>query len=112
MFPIADECKDIFTAIKLRRQYAYAIMKIENRKEIVLKKYTDPLPDNTQETNEVVFNKMKEDLVSLGELVSSSLTLGLHEEMVLPRMLRDTSIGVLMISMFGRRQVMPGQMDS
>lgn len=38
-------------------------MKIENRKEIVLKKYTDPLPDNTQETNEVVFNKMKEDLV-------------------------------------------------
>ncbi|CAH3019056.1 unnamed protein product [Porites evermanni] len=56
MFPIADECKDIFTAIKLRRQYAYAIMKIENRKEIVLKKYTDPLPDNTQETNEVVFN--------------------------------------------------------
>lgn len=68
-------------------------MKIENRKEIVLKKYTDPLPDNTQETNEVVFNKMKEDLVSLGELVSSSLTLGLHEEMVLPRMLRDTSIG-------------------
>ena len=77
----------------MRRQYAYAIMKIENRKEIVLKKYTDPLPDNTQETNEVVFNKMKEDLVSLGELVSSSLTLGLHEEMVLPRMLRDTSIG-------------------
>ena len=42
-------------------------MKIENRKEIVLEKYSDPLPDNTQETNEVVFNKMKEDLVSLGE---------------------------------------------
>lgn len=68
-------------------------MKIENRKEIVLKKYTDPLPDNTQETNEVVFNKMKEDLGSLGELVPSSLTSGLHEEMVLPRMLRDASIG-------------------
>ena len=68
-------------------------MKIENRKEIVLKKYTDPLPDNTQETNEVVFNKMKEDLGSLGELVPSSLTSGLNEEMVLPRMLRDTSIG-------------------
>lgn len=42
-------------------------MKIENRKEIVLEKFSDPLPDNTQETNEVVFNKMKEDLVSLGE---------------------------------------------
>lgn len=75
-------------------------MKIENRKEIVLKKYTDPLPDNTQETNEVVFNKMKEDLVSLGELVSSSLTLGLHEEMVLPRMLRDTSILVTLVYLF------------
>ena len=49
-------------------------MKIENRKEIVLKKYTDPLPYNTQETNEVVFNKMKEDLGSLGGLVPSSLT--------------------------------------
>lgn len=42
-------------------------MKIENRKEIVLEKYSNPLPDNTQETNEVIFNKMKEDLVRLGE---------------------------------------------
>lgn len=42
-------------------------MKIENRKEIVLEKFSDPPPDNTQETNEVVFNKMKEDLVSLDE---------------------------------------------
>ena len=66
-FPVTDECKSIFTAIKIKQEHAYAIMKIKDRKEIVLEKYADPLPDHTQETNEKVFNQMRQDILKLGE---------------------------------------------
>ena len=62
-----EECKNIFTAIKMSHKYAYAIMKIKDREEIVLEKLSDPLPDDTQETNELVFNKMREEVINLGE---------------------------------------------
>ena len=64
---MTDECKSTFTAIKTKQEHAFAIMKIKDRKEIVLEKSADPLPDHTQETNEKVFNQMKEDILNLGE---------------------------------------------
>ena len=42
-------------------------MRIKDRKEIVLEKLADPLPDSSQETNEKLFNQMREDVVELGE---------------------------------------------
>ena len=66
-FPVTDECKSTFTAIKTKQEHAFAIMKIKDRKEIVLEKSADPLPDHTQETNEKVFNQMKQDILNLGE---------------------------------------------
>ena len=66
-FPVTDECKSTFTAIKTKQEHAFAIMKIKDRKEIVLEKLAEPLPDHTQETNEKVFNQMKQDILNLGE---------------------------------------------
>ena len=42
-------------------------MRIKDRKEIVLEKLADPLPDSSQETNEKLFNQMRKDVVELGE---------------------------------------------
>ena len=42
-------------------------MRIKDRKEIVLEKLADPLPDSSQQTNEKLFNQMREDVVELGE---------------------------------------------
>lgn len=67
MFPVDEKCKAIFTAIKLKQKHAYAIMRIKDRKEIVLEKLADPLPDSSQETNEKLFNQMREDVFELGE---------------------------------------------
>lgn len=67
MFPVNEDCKNIFTAIKMGHKYAYAIMKIKDREEVVLEKFSDPLSDDTQETNELVFSKMREDVINLGE---------------------------------------------
>ena len=64
---MTEECKDIFTDIKTKQKHAYAIMKIQDRKEIVLEKFSDPLPDYTQETNEKVFNEMRQDILNLHE---------------------------------------------
>lgn len=66
-FPITDECKAILSAIKIKQKHAYAIMKINDRKEIVLEKTSNPLPDYSQETNEKVFNEMRKDILNLHE---------------------------------------------
>ncbi|XP_068681640.1 uncharacterized protein [Montipora foliosa] len=67
MFPVNEKCKAIFTAIKLKQKHAYAIMRIKDRKEIVVETSAEPLPDFSQETNEKLFNQMKEDILQLGE---------------------------------------------
>ena len=64
---MTKDCKDVFAAIKIKQKHAYAVMKIKDRKEIVLEKSAEPLPDFTQETNEKVFNQMRHDILVLGE---------------------------------------------
>lgn len=56
---------DAFKEIKSKKSHAYVVMKIEDKKKIVVEKKGSKLPPNCSQTrNEEIFNEMKN---SLGE---------------------------------------------
>ncbi|KAL9952172.1 hypothetical protein ACROYT_G039387 [Oculina patagonica] len=61
-----QDCKEVFTAIKDKHIHGYAVMMIQDKKEIVLEKTVDPHPDKTPETSEKIFDEMKKEVLELG----------------------------------------------
>lgn len=62
-----ERCKNMFSLVKDKHKYAWAIMKIENDKEVVLKDQHGKLVSNTDlEENERLFEAMKGKVEELG----------------------------------------------
>ena len=51
---------DVFNDTKLKKRHAYVVMKIKDKKKIVVDRLGDKLPQNcTEARNEEIFNEMK-----------------------------------------------------
>ena len=56
----------MFVKVKDKHESGYAVMMIKDKKEIVVEKAYEKLPDTTPETSEAIFNEMRREILDKG----------------------------------------------
>lgn len=64
---VHEEISSLYNEVKLRSTNKYIIMKIQDKKEIIIEFLADPVKCETKEQDRVCFNELKAKLMDAGE---------------------------------------------